>query len=93
MDGVQLREPLEGDVQDGHVRAHACGDHGGRLAGHTSADHGHPGAAGAGHAAHQHARAALRLEEVVGARGGARRPATWLMGASSGRERPRVTVS
>ena len=92
---VDLAQAVEVAVEDEHLGVHADGHGGGREAGHAGAEDDDPGAAHAGHAAHQHARARHRAASGGGRpSAGAIRPATSLMGASSGSElSSRRTVS
>ena len=88
VDRVDLAQPVDVAVEQQHLGLHAERDRGGVHAGHAGADDDDLRRVDAGDAAHQDAAAALRRASGVAAPTcGASRPATSLIGASSGSER------
>ena len=64
--GVQLAQPVDVDVDNGDVGAHAECHAGGIFSGDASADDGHIGGWGAGDSAEEDAGAAEGFHEVEG---------------------------
>ncbi len=65
---VEVAEPVDVEVEDRHVGAHARGDHRRMGAGAAGAEHGDPGRWYAGDTADEHPAPALGPLEMVGAR-------------------------